>query len=442
MKTYTFNHTKQHDSKWRRIVFLVPILPLLIGVIFSAPQTHAAPTVTVSTYAGTTSTVGYVDGTSAAAQFNYPHDIALDASGTMYVADTSNNRIRAISPAGVVTTFAGSGVAGGADGTGTAAEFNSPHSIAINPTTGVLYVTEASLVNNTPRVRAITPTGVVTTLAGSGVTGLADGTGTAAQFFFPTGIAVNASTGMIYVADSYAHSIRAITPAGVVTTLVGYDDISDVAANPNGSYSDGTGTAAQFSYPQGIDVDASGMIYVAEFGGHRIRKITPSGDVTTLAGSGVAGNADGTGTAAQFDRPIGVVVDPSGNVYIADAFNNRIRKITPAGVVTTVAGNGTAGHVDGAGDAAEFNAPTGLVLDPAGRLYVTDTYNQLIRLVTFSEPPVTPESPTQSIPSAPDSGAVQNPGITIVMFVAISSALLISALLIAARSTPYGTRRR
>ena len=396
------------------IAFALLLSTVIISL--SARQAHAASTIEVTTFAGTASTVGYVDGPASSAQFNYPHDIAFDAAGTMYVVDTSNNRIRAISPSGVVSTFAGSGVAGGADGVGTAAEFNSPHSIAINPTTGIMYVTEASLdpSNHTPRVRAITPTGVVTTLAGSGVPGLADGTGTAAQFFFPTGIAVNANTGMIYVADSYAHSIRAITPAGVVTTIAGFDDILDVAAAPNGGYADGTGTAARFSYPQGIDVGGDGMIYVAEFGGHRIRTVTPTGVVTTIAGNGVAGYADGTGTAAQFNSPTGVVVDPSGTIYIADSFNNRIRAITPAGVVTTIAGTGTAGSVNGAGEVAQFNAPTGIVLNSAGDLFITDTYNQLIRQITINTPTPTGDSDSTINTPTPtgdsDSGGAAIPG--------------------------------
>ena len=401
--------TNQQNSRWLRTVTFFLVLSLsfsTLNVSLSTQHAYAVPVVNVTTFAGTNS-VGYMDGQAASAQFNYPHDIAFDTMGTMYVADTSNNRIRAISPSGVVSTFAGSGVEGGADGTGTSAQFNSPHSIAINPTNGMMYVTEASLTNNTPRVRAITPSGVVTTLAGSGLTGFANGTGTAAQFFFPTGIAVNATTGIIYVADSYAHSIRAITPSGVVTTLAGSASIAAIIAALNGGYADGTGTNAQFSYPQGMDVDGSGTIYVTEFGGHRIRTITPTGIVSTLAGTGVAGYTDGPGAAAQFNHPSGVVVDSVGTVYIADSSNNRIRAISPAGIVSTLAGTGAAGFVDGAGDIAQLNTPTGLVFNSAGLLYITDTYNQLIRRMTIIDPVITPSASV--IPGAPNTGVKSEP---------------------------------
>jgi serine/threonine-protein kinase len=159
----------------------------------------------------------------------------------------------------------------------------------------------------------------VTTLAGSGTLGALDGTGTAASFYQPTGVAVDVA-GNVYVADSYNHKIRKITSAGVVTTLAGSGGVGAV---------DATGTAASFNYPRGITVDAAGNVYVADSFNHKIRKITSAGVVTTLAGSGVAGAVDATGTAASFSNPSGVTVDAAGNVYVADHFNNKIRKIIP-----------------------------------------------------------------------------------------------------------------
>jgi len=338
------------------------------GAIEQGPcpgHTSENSTWTVSTLAGS-GTAGFANGTGTAAQFNEQRGVAVDGSGNLYVADWRNHRVRKISPAGVVTTFAGSGTAGYANGTGTAAQFNEPYDIAID-SAGVLYVADAD--NN--RIRKITPAGVVTTLAGSGSYGFANGTGTAAQFAYPEGIAVD-SSGNVYVCDNDNERIRKITPAGVVTTLAG----SGVAG-----FADGMGTAARFNNPEGITIDAAGNLYVADRENHRIRKITPAGVVTTLAGSGVAGFANGTGTAAQFNKPTGLAIDADGSIYVADSENNRIRKITSTGVVTTIAGSGIYGHVDGPGSVAEFTHPLNLAIDDSGIIYVSDSYESRIRKI-------------------------------------------------------------
>ena len=321
-------------------------------------------TAAVSTLAGS-GTAGFANETGAAAQFNYPRGVAVDASGNVYVADVTNNRIRKISSAGKVTTLAGSGTSGNANGTGVAAQFNFPYDVAIDAS-GNVYVTD--YMND--RIRKITPAGVVTTFAG-GSEGFADGTGAAAQFNGPIGIALDAS-GNLFVADYWNNRIRKITSAGVVTTFAGSTEGSD----------DGTGTAAKFNLPCGIAVDASGNMYVADRGNNRIRKITSSGVVTTLAGS-TKGFADGTGTAAKFDSPAGIAVDASGNVYVGDEFNHRIRKITSTGVVSTFVGNGTVGFTDGAGATVQFQNPFGVTLDASGNLYVGDTYNHSIRKIVM-----------------------------------------------------------
>ena len=314
----------------------------------------------VTTLAGSTS--GDADGTGTAAQFNSPRGVAVDSSGNVYVADYSNHRIRKISPAAVVTTLAGSSV-GYVDDTGTAAKFSYPTGVAVD-SSGNVYVADT----NNHRIRKISPAMEVTTLAGSSL-GYMDGTGTAAQFYNPRGVAVD-SSGHVYVADYRNHRIRKIDPTGVVTTFAG---------STSGD-ADGTGTAAQFNSPHGVAVDGSGNVYVADTNNHRIRKISPAAVVTTLAGSSV-GYVDDTGTAAKFNGPAGVAVDSSGNVYVADYLNNRIRKIDPAGVVTTFAGS-SSGYMDGALTAAQFNSPHGVAVDGSGHFYVADQNNNRIRKIS------------------------------------------------------------
>jgi hypothetical protein len=209
---------------------------------------------------------------------------------------------------------------------------------------------------------------LVTTLAGS-TFGSTDGVATAAQFEFPVALAVDAA-GNVYVGDRDNHRIRKITPAGAVSTLAGSTQ----------GFADGTGTAARFNFPAGVAVDAAGNVYVADTFNQRIRKITPAGAVSTLAGSGTAGFANGVATAAQFNFPAGVAVDAAGNVYVGDRDNHRIRKITPAGAVSSLAGS-TAGFADGTGTAARFNFPEGVAVDAAGNVFVADAFNQRIRKI-------------------------------------------------------------
>jgi serine/threonine protein kinase, bacterial len=268
--------------------------------------------------------------------------------------------------AGVVTTLAGSSLAGSDNGTGLAASFNFPQGIAVD-TSGNVYVGDY----NNHMVRKITPAGVVTTLAGSTTFGSVNATGTAASFKFPSGIAVD-SIGNVYVADQLNNMIRKITADGVVTTFAG----STAAGSSNA-----TGTAASFKGPSGIAVDSIGNVYVADTSNHMIRKITAGGVVTTLAGSTAAGFNDGTGTAAAFNTPLGVSVDSVGNVYVADTNNNKIRKITPGGVVTTFAGSTAPGNANGTGTSATFNGPTAIAVDSNGTLYVAEQTNNLIRKI-------------------------------------------------------------
>ena len=323
----------------------------------------------VTTLAGTSGQKGSVDGTGSAARFTLPYGLAADVSGDLYVADTYNSTIRKVTPGGVVTTLSGTaGQSSSADGVGTAAGFASPHGLTVDGT-GNLYVADT----NNDLIRKVTPGGRVTTLAGTaGSSGSVDGTGSAARFAWPSSAVVD-SSGNLYVADTYNSIIRKVATSGAVTTLAG-------AVKQSGA-ADGTGSAARFAKPSGIAVDARGNLYVADTFNHTIRRITPAAAVTTLAGSaGYSGSVDGTGGAARFHTPRGVAVDGSGNVLVADTDNNTIRKVTPEGVVTTLAGSAEqAGSVDGLALSARFNHPYGLAVDGSGNVYIADTYNDTIR---------------------------------------------------------------
>ncbi len=387
------------------------------------------PSGEVSTLAGSAGNAGYQNGTGAAALFQNPSGVSVDpSSGTVYVADLDNHAIRKITSGGVVTTLAGGGPQSGgfADGTGTFARFYFPTDVAFDPSSGHVYVSDGY----NRAIRKITASGVVTTLAG-GSYGSADGSGTAAQFKYPGGVAVDPS-GSVYVADWGA--IRKITSAGEVSTLgvsanprglavvqAGSDhpgqvniyvadgstnlisnisfsvitssvvDVTTLAGNSagNSGFTDTSeGISALFNTPQGVAVDQAGNVYVADTNNNAIRKITSDGIVTTLAGGGpdMGGFADGTGSGARFDGIIGVAVDHAGNVYVADSGNQAIRKITSSGIVTTLAGGGPVmiGFADGTGSGAKFSKPTGVAVDQAGNVYVADFGNNAIRKITSS----------------------------------------------------------
>lgn len=325
-----------------------------------------------SHFAGTAGGSGYEDGPGADARFNSPFGIAVDRSGNVYVADTINHTIRKIRSDGVVTTLAGfAGVWGVSDGQrGGFALFNMPYGVAVDAS-GNVYV--ADTVNQL--IRRITAGGVVTTLAGGwGKTGSDDGLGGEARFSSPSGIATDRS-GNVYVADTANHAIRKISPSGLTTTLAG-------SAAEAGS-SDGVGSAARFDEPHGVAVDASGNVYVADYN-HTIRKISPEGVVTTLAGlAGTSGSSDGIGVVARFRNPSGVAVDGAGNVYVADTFNETIRKIDSGGLVSTLAGlaGSDSGSVDGVREQARFSIPAAIAADAAGNVYVADTFNSTIRAI-------------------------------------------------------------
>lgn len=315
----------------------------------------------ITTFAGSGS-YAHVDGTGTSASFRQPAGIALDGAGNLYVTDLDAFTIRKITPAGVVSTFAGQAgvISTSQDGTGTGARFAQPVGIAADAA-GNLYVVEHG--NGAPgALRKITPGGVVTTLASG--------------FSQPWGVAVDAS-GNIFVSDSGNSTIKKVTPAGGVTTFAGIHGVSGDTDGPLG--------VATFMGPTALAIDGGGNLYVAT-GSQTIRKITTGGVVSTFAGLAPNyGAADGMGSAARFDGPYGLAFDLAGNLFVTERrvgeiAGRTLRRITPAGLVTTVAGtSGFAGSADGLGTAAQFRAPMGIAVDPAGNLYVSDLIDRRIR---------------------------------------------------------------
>ena len=439
------------------------------------------PAGVVSTLAGTAGQTGSTDGTGAAARFNLPTGMTpvADAAGNFYIADAGNGTIRKLTPAGVVTTFAGTaGAFGTANGTGAAARFSAPNGL-VTDGGGNVYVADSGNDN----IRAITPAGVVATLVGTTIDsrGYLNGPAAAARFFGPFGVAISAD-GFLYIADSYNQSIRRVSSTLVVTTIAGpgsnsgttdgpaesarlnapgglsfdnagnlfiadtrnstvrrltstgvvstvaglagvsapddgfggsgrlgqptgiavldtgtfvtdplYDTlrglnsgaILTVAGTPaQAGSTDATGLAARFNAPWGVAVDRDGNIYIADSGNHTIRRVGAGSVVTTVAGAaGSPGTADGA--AGRFNTPRGLALDRDGNLYVADSGNHAIRKVSPGGVVSTIAGQpGTSGTADGAGSAARFNSPAGIAVAADGTLFIADTGNQTIRKIT------------------------------------------------------------
>jgi sugar lactone lactonase YvrE len=299
-----------------------------------------------------------------------PISIAVNATGDVYFSDPTKQVVCRVERSGAVNIIAGQlGACGNSDGKRSQARFCYPRGIAIDAADNIFV---ADTGNNT--IRRITPDGAVTTLAGlAGQAGFVDGTHFYARFDYPVSLAVD-RLGNIYVADLYNCAIREVTPHGKVRTIAGQPC--------TGGSADGCGADASFSFPISIAVDGQNNIYVADLINNAIRKVTSSGIVTTLAGrlSYTGGNIDGVGNAARFRYPSGIALDRAGNTYVADSGNQTIRRITPDGAVTTVAGlAGQSGFVDGIGSAVRFWHPAALALDRLGNLYVTDVNNAAIR---------------------------------------------------------------
>ncbi len=315
----------------------------------SKPKTSTTSQLTVSLFAGNGS-VGDADGTGTAASFNNIDCLTIDAAGNIYVGDSGNNKIRMVSPAGKVTTFAGTGAAGAKNGPKGSATFYWPYAAAADPF-GNVYVADSA----NDLVRKIDPSGAVTNFSYNLSTYC---------------LAIDAS-GDIYGSNSNA--IFKLTPAGVLSLFAGSATVGHI---------DATGAAAEFYLIQDLAIDGAGNLYVADSKNNRIRKVTPGGVVTTVAGTGAKGNKDGNAAQATFNLPSGVAVDGSGNIYVADSENNLIRKIDLSGNVTTIAGNGSAGAANGPALSASFDEPMGITVDGSGNIYVADT-NNIIRKISM-----------------------------------------------------------
>lgn len=342
----------------------------LAAVVFlgACVQLGTAPQFgSVATLAGN-GTPGSVDGRGTEAQFNRPHGMGLTRDGVLAVADRGNQQLRTVDGQGQVRTLAGSGKAGFGDGRGKTAQFNELIAVVADRA-GTLYVAD----RNNHRIRKVTVEGEVSTLAGTGDAGFVDGALAEARFNQPYGVALSEDEGLLYVADYLNHAIRVVDlRAGRVVTLAG---------NGKPGFADGKGVQAQFHQPYNVKRGRDGHLYVPDQNNHAVRRVSVDGAVSTVAGDGKAGFADGQGREARFNNPTGITIAPDGTLFVADRNNHRVRRIDPAGSVSTLAGDGSAGFADGALAQAKFNRPLDVELAPDGRLYVSEENNHRIRVI-------------------------------------------------------------
>lgn len=327
---------------------------------------RAQAQVRVATLAGT-GQAGPLDGDAQIGQLNRPHGLAIDALGNVYVSDRGNHAIRVVDKNGAIRILAG-GKEGNADGVGAAAAFRQPIAVAVDRAANV-YVAD----RDNHVIRLIDPSGRVTTLAGTATAGNTDGPAASAQFNQPYGVALSPDQRILYVADYLNHAIRTID--------LGRKVVATLAGNGKAGLADGKGASAQFNQPYNVKVDAGGRLYVPDQLNHAVRRVDRDGTVTTIAGNGQSGYADGGPSDARFDNPTGLAVALDGTVYVADRNNHRVRTIRPSGQVATIAGDGSAGYRDGPGGTASFNRPIDIVLASDGSLVVSEEANHRLRRV-------------------------------------------------------------
>lgn len=356
--------------------FLFALLYSSCSGYFGAFNNPADPNnSTISTFAGD-GTAGFAgDGNQAAsAELNDPRAVAVDSKGNLYILDYLNYRVREVTALGTISTVAGTGTNGstGDGGAATSAEIRGGLGIAVD-SSGNLYIPDGSV------VRKVSQSGLITTVAGNGTFGYTGDGGSAlgATLEGPLGVAVD-SSGNLYIADSSANVVRKVDTSGIITT---------VAGSSNGGFGGdgGLATSAQLSQPNAVAVDSNGNLYIADSGNNRIRKVNTSGVISTVAGNGKAGYSGdgGPATSAELNDPTGIAIDTSGTLYIADFKNNRIRVVDSSGNIATYAGSGTYGFKGdgGSAPAAELAYPGSVAVDSSGNLYIADRGNERVREV-------------------------------------------------------------
>src|ERR1700739_274021 len=370
---------------------LTEIAALALGVL--SPSAADAPVAIILTAAGNgTSGFSGDNGTAAAASLSDPFGVAADTVGNLYIADTSNHRVRRIDTSGIITTVAGNGAEGfsGDGGPATDATLNTPIGVAVDRA-GNLYIADAF--NN--RIRKVNVTGVITTVAGNGDARFSGdhAAATNASLGAPFGVAVDA-VGNLYIADTSNHRIRKVDAFGMITTVAG-------KGTEGFSGDGGPARQARLNFPTGVTVDRAGKLFITDQSNNRIREVSTAGVITTVVGNGDAGFSvdHAAATRASLNQPVGTAVDAADALYIADTSNHRIRKVSADGMVTTVAGDGIGGF-SGDGSAAtkaSLNSPGGVAVDAAGNIYIADSYNNRVRKLSVRPSPLTHGTPPRPL---------------------------------------------